>query len=114
MFAFHPKRKPLRLFNVHLKESRRNFSSALVGAVVFFKQLDQFCFKLISATVLRRRFECIHGRSVIVCAAANACSEIQGARIVREKGQPFFFLPMFGFADPESIPPLPRDYGEAA
>ena len=36
-------------------------------------------------------------------AAAWACSEIQGARIMREKGQPFYFLPMFGFADPEAV-----------
>lgn len=43
--------------------------------------------------------------------AAKACSEIQGARLMRERGQPFFFLPMFGFADPESIPALPADYG---
>jgi hypothetical protein len=43
--------------------------------------------------------------------AGYACGEIQGARIMREKGQAFFFLPMFGFADPESIPALPADYG---
>jgi hypothetical protein len=43
--------------------------------------------------------------------ATYACSEIQGARIMREKGQSFFFLPMFGFAEPEAIPPLPADYG---
>jgi hypothetical protein len=43
--------------------------------------------------------------------AAYACSEIQGARILRDKGQPLFFLPMFGFAEPEAIPPLPLDYG---
>ena len=47
-------------------------------------------------------------------AAAGACSEIQGARILRERGQPFFFLPMFGFATPEEIPALPADYGKAA
>jgi hypothetical protein len=47
-------------------------------------------------------------------AAGYACSEIQGARIMREKGQPFFFLPVFGFADPESIPALPADYGRVS
>jgi hypothetical protein len=47
-------------------------------------------------------------------AAAGACNEIQGARILREKGQAFFFLPMFGLADPESIPVLPADYGRPA
>jgi len=36
-------------------------------------------------------------------AAAWATSEIQGARLLRESGQPFTFLPMFGFADPEAI-----------
>jgi hypothetical protein len=47
-------------------------------------------------------------------AAAGACSEIQGSRILREKGQAFFFLPLFGLADPESIPVLPADYGRPA
>jgi hypothetical protein len=46
--------------------------------------------------------------------AEYACSEIQGARIMREKGQAFHFLPMFGFADPEAIPALPADYGRTA
>ena len=36
-------------------------------------------------------------------AASYVCAEIQGARIMREKGQPFTFLPMFGFADPEAV-----------
>ncbi len=46
-------------------------------------------------------------------AAGYACGEIQGARIMRERGQPFYFLPLFGFADPEAIPALPADYGVA-
>ena len=33
-------------------------------------------------------------------AAAGAANEIQGAAIMREKGLPFFFLPMFGIDDP--------------
>jgi hypothetical protein len=36
-------------------------------------------------------------------AAGDATNEIQGARIMRERGQPFTFLPMFGFADPEAV-----------
>lgn len=36
-------------------------------------------------------------------AAARASNEIQGARIMRERGQPFFFLPLFGFAEPEAV-----------
>ena len=35
--------------------------------------------------------------------AAGATNEIQGAAIMRERGQPFTFLPMFGFATPEDI-----------
>ena len=35
--------------------------------------------------------------------AAWACCEIQGAAIMRQKGQPFYFLPMFGFADPDAV-----------
>lgn len=35
--------------------------------------------------------------------AAGASNEIQGAAIMRERGQPFFFLPLFGFATPEEI-----------
>lgn len=47
-------------------------------------------------------------------ASEYACTEIHGAKLMRELGKPFFFLPMFGFADPESIPPLPSDYGVSA
>jgi hypothetical protein len=35
--------------------------------------------------------------------AAWAAAEIQGARVLREQGRPFFFLPLFGFADPEAV-----------
>jgi len=45
--------------------------------------------------------------------AARASNEIQGANLMRERGQPFFFLPLFGFANPEAIPPLPADYARA-
>jgi len=36
-------------------------------------------------------------------AAARATNEIQGASVMRAKGRPFYFLPMFGFANPEAI-----------
>ena len=36
-------------------------------------------------------------------AARDAAGEIQGAALMRERGKPFFFLPMFGFADPEAV-----------
>ena len=36
-------------------------------------------------------------------AAAGASSEIQGAAMMRAKGQAFYFLPLFGFADPEAV-----------
>jgi hypothetical protein len=36
-------------------------------------------------------------------AAAGATNEIQGAAVMRAKGQAFYFLPMFGFADPEAV-----------
>jgi len=36
-------------------------------------------------------------------AAAGASNEIQGAAVMRTKGQAFFFLPLFGFADPEAV-----------
>ena len=35
--------------------------------------------------------------------AAWATNEIQGAAIMRKKGQPFYFLPLFGFADPDAV-----------
>jgi len=35
--------------------------------------------------------------------AAYAANEIQGADLMRERGQPFYFLPVFGFANPEEI-----------
>lgn len=37
-------------------------------------------------------------------AAARATNEIQGAAVMREKGQPFFLLSLFGFATPDEIP----------
>jgi hypothetical protein len=46
--------------------------------------------------------------------AEGATSEIMGARILRENGTPFFFLPVFGFASPEEIPARPADYGQIA
>ena len=36
-------------------------------------------------------------------AVAWATNEIQGAAVMRAKGLPFFFLPLFGFADPEAV-----------
>jgi len=36
-------------------------------------------------------------------ASAAATNEIQGAAVMRAKGFPFFFLPLFGFADPEAV-----------
>ena len=36
-------------------------------------------------------------------AAGYAANEIQNAALLRERGQPFYFLPMFGFATPEDI-----------
>lgn len=36
-------------------------------------------------------------------AAAGASNEIQGARLLRERGQPFTFLPLFGIADPDEL-----------
>ena len=49
-----------------------------------------------------------------VAAARAAAWEIQGAHLLRERGKPFFFLPMFGFADPEAIPARPANYGQAS
>ena len=45
--------------------------------------------------------------------AAGASIEIQGAALMRERGQAFYFLPFFGFADPEAIPARPETYGIA-
>jgi hypothetical protein len=36
-------------------------------------------------------------------AAAGVSNEIQGAAVMRAKGLPFFFLPLFGFLDPEAV-----------
>ena len=38
-----------------------------------------------------------------VGAAAGATNEIQGAAFMRANNQPFVFLPLFGFPDPESV-----------
>ena len=44
-------------------------------------------------------------------AARHASNEIQGAAVMRERGQAFTFLPIFGFATPEDVPALPEGYG---
>ena len=36
--------------------------------------------------------------------AAGAANEIQGADLLRERGQSFYFLPLFGFADENAVP----------
>jgi hypothetical protein len=36
-------------------------------------------------------------------AAAWASNEIQGGAVMRAHNQPFFFLPLFGFLDPEAV-----------
>jgi hypothetical protein len=36
-------------------------------------------------------------------AALSATHEILGATLMRHHDKPFFFLPMFGFADPEAV-----------
>ena len=51
-------------------------------------------------------------RAAARAAATYAAAEIQGAHLLRERGKPFYFLPMFGFADPEAIPARPANYGE--
>ncbi|MDZ7906405.1 MAG: hypothetical protein U5N55_11965 [Cypionkella sp.] len=43
--------------------------------------------------------------------ALLATAEIQGAAAMRSKGQPFYFLPIFGFSSPKDIPPRPDNYG---
>jgi hypothetical protein len=35
--------------------------------------------------------------------ARVAANEIQGAALMRERGQPFYFLPLFGFDNPEAV-----------
>ena len=42
--------------------------------------------------------------------AAWAANEIQGAAFMRDRGQPFYFLPMFGFADPEAVLAADKDH----
>ena len=36
-------------------------------------------------------------------AAWAAANEIQNAALMRERGQPFYFLPLFGFTNPEAV-----------
>jgi hypothetical protein len=47
-------------------------------------------------------------------AAGYASSEIQGGKILKRDGKPFYFLPKFGFASPDKIPARPADYGVVA
>jgi hypothetical protein len=47
-------------------------------------------------------------------AAWAAAREIQGAAIFRAAQRPFYFLPLFGFADLDAIPARAADYGVRA
>ena len=48
-------------------------------------------------------------------AARDAAYEIQGADLMRERGQPFSFLPLFGFADETEVACLvPKDFTKPA
>ena len=49
-----------------------------------------------------------------VRAAAWASSEIQGAAVMRANNHPFFFLPFFGFADPEAVMAADREQSPRA
>ena len=42
-------------------------------------------------------------------AAAGASNELQGAAVMQANGQSFFFLPLFGFADPEAVMAADRE-----
>jgi len=39
----------------------------------------------------------------VAVVARYATYEILGASFMRKRGQPFYFLPMFGFSDPEAV-----------
>ena len=43
--------------------------------------------------------------------ASGASNEIQAAKIFRRNDKALYFLPLFGFANPEDIPERPADYG---
>ena len=44
--------------------------------------------------------------------AAGATNEIQGAALMRAKGQTFYFLPLFGFADPEAVMAADKEHAQ--
>lgn len=46
---------------------------------------------------------CDAGGQKTAKAAAGATNEIQGAAVMGTNSQPFFFLPFFGFANPEAV-----------
>lgn len=50
-------------------------------------------------------------RDAAWATAGAAAWEIQGANVLRNNKTPFYFLPFFGFASPEDIPPRPANYG---
>ena len=46
-------------------------------------------------------------------AASGATNEIQGAAVMRAKAQAFYFLPLFGFADPEAVLAADTEFAQA-
>lgn len=57
----------------------------------------------VAAWVAARDAACDAACDAAWVAARVATAEIMGASQMRAKGQAFYFLPMFGFADPEAV-----------
>ena len=73
--------------------------------LAFWRRLDQ----MNPADWVAAREAARAAAGVAARAAAGASNEIQGAAVMRANGQPFFFLPLFGFADPEAVMAADRE-----
>lgn len=84
--------------SIVLTDPTRVLGDQAEGVLAFWRYLDRMDKKRWAAARAAAR-----AAGDAAGAAAWASNEIQGARILREQGRPFFFLPLFGFADPEAV-----------
>lgn len=71
--------------------------------LAFARHLDRMTHEQWDAARYAARYAAMDAARYAAVDASYAMNEIQGASIMRANGTPFYFLPLFGFADPEAV-----------
>ena len=68
-----------------------------------YAAMDAARYAAMDAAMYAARYAAMDAARYAAMYASYAMNEIQGASIMRANGTPFYFLPLFGFADPEAV-----------